>query len=346
MASSDASSNMSGVVGVAPSVGGANPAAKRRLGRDETPITPSMFEEILAGSQAKALADSRELIDKATANNANTLAAFGHQIDAKFAEQTVAINEVKERVDKVESRQDGLHSEMEELRAGQARLEASLHLANKSAITREDLNQDLFDRPPDLGIIKISSQKFASKMAVEDAITPWLASCGLARDIWTITGRPSGKRFYVKILQNPLSAAKLVLECLGNLKDENGNWKNFDVQLVGGKSCKLFIGGDESPKAGVQRRLAACLKKALAQLYPQIEEVHYRPRAKVGPAVYSANVPLATLQPESESPEKKSILWNPTALPDLAKFGFDRNSVVNQTFKFLDGDDEPIQWCV
>jgi len=305
-----------------------------------------MFEGILAGSQAKALADSRDLIDKAAANHADTLAAFGHQIDAKFAEQTAAINEVKDRVDKVESRQDGLHSELEELRAGQARLQASLHIANKSAITREDLDQDLFDRPPDLSIIKISSQKFASKTAVEDAITPWLASCGLARDIWTITGRPSGKRFYVKFLQNPLSAGKLVRECLSTLKDEDGNWKNFDVKLVTGQSCKLFIGGDESPKAGVQRRLAACLKKALAQLYPQIDEVHYRPRAKVGPSVYAAKLPLATLQPESESPEKKAIMWNPTALADLAKFGFDRNSVVDQTFKFLDGDDEPIQWCV
>jgi hypothetical protein len=338
MASNDAA-NAPGVLGLPPVSGG----AKRPHGRDETPITPSMFKDILADSQKKHLADTKELIDKSSANNAETMAAFGGQIEAKFAEQAQAINEVSSRVDKVETRQDGFQSELEEVRAAQGRIEASLHLANKTALTRADLDHDLFDRPPDLSVIKITSLKFASKMAVEDSITPWLTSCGVSRDIWNITFQPSGKRFYIKFLLNPLSAGKLVLEILrNNLKDEDGKWREFEVKLVTKGTCKLIIGADESPKAGVQRRLAACLKKSLAKLYPQIEDVHFRPRAKgVGAAVFSAKIPLASLQPESDAPEKKSIGWNPAA---LAEFGIDRDSVNEQTFKFFDGDAEPIQW--
>ena len=44
----------------------------------------------------------------------------------ELARQSVAINEVKGRVEKVKARQDGLHSEMEQLRAAQDHLEASL----------------------------------------------------------------------------------------------------------------------------------------------------------------------------------------------------------------------------
>jgi hypothetical protein len=338
MTGTDAVTNMSGLVGAPPVSGG----AKRPHGRDDIPITPSMFEGIMAESNKKQLDDTKELIDKSSANHANTMEAFGRQIEAKFAEQTEAINEVKTRVDEVETRQDGFQSELEEVRAAQGRIEASLHLANKTALTRADLDQDLFDRPPDLSVIKITSQKFATKTAIEDSIIPWLTSCGVSRDTWTITGRPSGKRFHIKFLLNPLSAGKLVPECLNGLKDDNGNWKQFEVTLVTGGTCKLFIGKDESPKEGVQRRLAACIKKSLALLYPQIEEVHFRPKAKgIGPAVFSVKVPLASLQPESESPDKKSIGWNPAA---LAEFGIDRVRVNEQVFKFLDGDAEPIPW--
>ena len=49
-----------------------------------------MFEGIMAESQKKHLADTKELIDKASANNASTLAAFGNQIQAKFVEQAQA----------------------------------------------------------------------------------------------------------------------------------------------------------------------------------------------------------------------------------------------------------------
>ena len=54
-------------------------------------------------------------------------------------------------------------------------------------------------------------------------------------------------------------------------KDENGDYKVFNAKLVNGKTEKLHIGPDESPKARTSRITGRAIKDALAEMSPGLK---------------------------------------------------------------------------
>ena len=162
----------------------------------------------------------------------------------------------------------------------------------------------------------------------------------MPRDAWTLVGSTTGKRFQVKFLQNPLSSARLVVECLAALKDENGIWKNIQVALVNHQTEKLHIGKDESPKTALQRTMAKCLQKAMGEFYGHIEEVHYRPRKC---SVFAGSVGVASMQPAAPNPDRNSFLWNATG---VEKLGLDKERLIAKTLALLASPEDQIQWSL
>jgi hypothetical protein len=247
---------------------------------------------------------------------------------------------VDARVDTLEASQSAVQSEVQLLRAGQARMEEQLRLANSNALTREEVDSDVFDRPMDLSIIRISSPKFATKVAIEDAITPWLTNAGVSRDQWTLSGNTTGRKFNVNFLLNPLSAARLVGECLAALKDDNGKWIEIFVTLVSRERVKLFVGADENDKAGVQRRMAKALIRAINEVAPHVEEVHFRKRKN---SVFAGKVGISSMAPSGPNPSVASFLWNHQGLDHL---GLDRALLLTKTLKFMESPEDQIPWSL
>ena len=72
-----------------------------------------------------------------------------------------------------------MHTPVSAIQEEQKRQAESLLLADRQgAITREEIDSDLFDRPPNIEIIKTKSLTFVSKTAIENAITFFLGELG------------------------------------------------------------------------------------------------------------------------------------------------------------------------
>ena len=52
---------------------------------------------------------------------------------------------------------------------------------------------------------------------------------------------------------------------------------------------------------------------------------------------------LASLDPTSHKPDRNALMWNPKAIQELS---LDKAKLIEETWKFFDGDDEPINWCL
>ena len=87
---------------------------------------------------------------------------------------------------------------------------------------------------------------------------------------------PQAKDFLAGFFLNLLSPARAVQDAPGNRRDSNGQWKDVEAKLVGSQAEKLLIGPNELAKDRIKRILAACVKKATAELYPGLPDVHQK----------------------------------------------------------------------
>ena len=321
---------------------GTEAAGTKRPCRDSA--DQPVFHGELGDLLAKHLEQQQQLVSGMLASSSQgttkLLSDFVASSEERFRKQDEKIGADDARCSNIEATQNAVQAEMQELKDGQTRLEEQLRLANSNVLSREDVASDKFDRPPDLSIIRVSSKKFATKVAVENAITPWLTNAGVSRDLWSLSGNTTGKKFRVHFLQNPLSSARLVEECLAALKDENGTWTEIYVTLVNKTREKLFISPDESPKAETQRRMAKSLLRVLAEDYAHVEEVHFR---KNKASVFAGKVGIAIMQPTGPNPSRDSFLWN---LKGVEELGLERGAILTKTLSYLASPEDQIHWCV
>jgi len=324
--------------------------AQPSSGADE-PVTKPFVETLIHEAVDKGFVDqeakTRELIQ-------GTLQHFSSGFQKQSAELH---SKVEERITSLDGRMCNVEAHVEsqvqtnaqvakhvlELQERTNNLENQLKIANKSAIAREDLQNDAFERPPNLEIIRVNAHRYVAKREVLDALTPWLAEVGIAPEQFILEGKaPQGKYFVVKFLLNPLSAARFVEAALANLKDKDGNWRAINVKLVNQQSEKLHIGSDESPKVRTMRRMAACIKKSIADLYPKIpiDDVHFKFHKS---SVYAGRVGICCVEPTSGDVERKFFLWN---YPGLAELEINKDALLDKTMRYLLRPEENIHWCL
>lgn len=205
----------------------------------------------------------------------------------------------------------------------------------------EGQQNDNFERPPNIEIIRINSTRYVTKRSVADAIGPWLAEKGVTDEQFCLEGnQPNGKNFVVRFHLNPLSAARFVQDALSNLRDNDGNWKVINAKLVNGQNEKLHIGPDESPKTRCQRRMAKCIQKAMSALYPEVEDVHYRPYKTT---VHAGQLGLCRVEPDKNNVERTCFLWNYSAISDL---GINKTSLLDKIMQLLQRPEDNIEWSL
>jgi len=222
-----------------------------------------------------------------------------------------------------------------------ALLENQPRIANsKNLASMQDVQSDSFDRPANLSVLKVNANRYISKRAVEDALAPWLAEVKITQDQWELEGKsPQGRFFTVKFNLNPLSAARATQDALGNLRDSGGEWRCIEAKLVNEQTEKLHIGADENEKARTKRRMAACVKKAIGELY-KLDNVHFKPYKE---AVYADKTGICFLNPTSKDVTRDMFLWNNEALPELH---INKHALLDKIMQLLERPGRSIPWSL
>ena len=262
------------------------------------------------------------------------------ETNQKFDALGTEVASLKEFRGRQEETNEKVSKDLEALKAQANDLQVQLRVANQNAVSREDMENDKFDRPPNLSILRINCPKYVTKRAVHDVLAPWMAEVDIAPEQFVLVGdEPQGRYFVVKFLVNSFTAAKFVEDAYGNLKDSSGKYRVFKAKLANNEQTLLHIHKDESDKDRTKRRMAACLKKALQALYPDRPEPKYR---YYKGTIVSGDVGVCFLAPTSKDVEWKYFLWN----PDLSQSGLDKANLLAKTMEYLTRPEEEIQWCL
>ena len=126
---------------------------------------------------------------------------------ARFQHVGTRVSSVEHRTDLLEKTTSSNTDALTELSKRQKVLEQQLVMANKNAISREEVESDAFDRPPNREILKINTKRYVTKVSVQEAVEPWLAASGSGPDQYSLGGdSPNGKLFTIRF---PFSALKV-----------------------------------------------------------------------------------------------------------------------------------------
>ena len=261
------------------------------------------------------------------------------ELFARLEKVEQRVGNVEDKCDVIQSNQSDQADDIKRLYERAETLEKQFVMANQQHVSREDVESTQFDRPPNKEIIKINAHRYVTKASVLVAVEPWLRGAGISSDQFTLVGHaPAGKRFTIKFPYNPLIAARLAHDALQALKDEDENWKEFYATLANGTKERIHIGGDENYRSRTMRRMAAVFKKACADLYPHVEQVHFRFYAE---AVYADKLGLCKFEPTSKTITHEDFRWDYENLEELA---MEKAPLLAKTLKLLERPEENTQW--
>ena len=154
---------------------------KRKEATEQSFVSKSHFSQMLEEHAERTRKMQVSMLSESDSNNTMLMQQFSSETDRRFLEHEQRISTVESRVDTVASEQARLPEEVQSMRSEQESLRTAMHLANRNALTREEVNSDDFDRPPCLDIIKVSTPKYVSQINIENAVAPWLGGCGIAQ---------------------------------------------------------------------------------------------------------------------------------------------------------------------
>ena len=90
--------------------------------------------------------------------------------------------------------------------------------------------------------------------------------------------------------------------------------------------------------------MAAVLRKAVEEKYPELENVHQRRNHKMDRiTVHVGQLPLSTMVPTSEEVQASFFEWNYEALEELK---VEKEAVLEKALHLLENPDNDVQWRV
>ncbi|CAK0876246.1 unnamed protein product, partial [Prorocentrum cordatum] len=171
----------------------------------------------------------------------NTTRRLQSQLDA----QQVQISETDGRVAKVEAQLLEVQTQMDALKR-------ELHLAEQRP--RAPLTQSQgFDREVDSTLVVAMAQRPTTTACVEAEFKPWIASLGLADDLYEIVpvGAVPTKKFHIRFKGFVAVASRMAAKVIGSLRSE-GVWKEFTVEVhLGDKPAEFYWDTQQLAKRGL-----------------------------------------------------------------------------------------------
>ncbi|CAK0788059.1 unnamed protein product [Prorocentrum cordatum] len=200
------------------------------------------------------------------------LDSTARRLQAQLDAQQTQINETDNRVSKVEAQMQDVLSQLEVLRK-------ELLIAEQRP--RAPLTQPKgFDREVDASLVVAMAQRPTTTACVEAELRPWIASLGLADDLYDLVpvGPVPTKKFHIRFKGLVAVASRMAAKVLGSLRVD-GTWKEFTVEVPGSPRCRIHLGPDKSPR---QIRCEILLRRArtiIAERHPNLRLFTDRERA-------------------------------------------------------------------
>jgi len=329
------------------------PGKRTRSDGLEVPVEPSAgsssdFTALLAThfstQQERMQTDLKASNDALMASVSHLMGKMGERVDN--VENTTRVH--TERLNSVDERLQHLTTRQNELAKANDLLSDTLNVARKQTIEREDMVSDAFNRPPDMEKVRVSATKFVTVQSVEAALGHFLGEVvGLKVGDWRlVVDGNNGRNFALRFAFLPLQNARTVNQIMGKLKKESGEYWKFQATAPNESLVDVRLDRDENSKTRTQRSMAAVIKKAIAEIAPETENVHQRRNQRLDRVtVYSNKVPICTCLPLDADVKREYFQWNYEALPELG-LAESKDQILAKAMALLEGPEEHIQWRV
>lgn len=171
------------------------------------------------------------------------------------------IKHVNDRADKLEETQKSMQGTIDRLE----RALASAETRPSSSI----ISSEAFDRDPDLTLLRVNTDELCTKLAIIDAIKPWLGEAGFQDNQWSLRGPDEtvSKNWTIQFAGAPGLAGNRAKKAFQLLQDENGNWREIHVTTPADRTVRVYVNPDKSPKQKLTESSAKRLLKAVREVH-------------------------------------------------------------------------------
>ena len=235
------------------------------------------------------------------------------------------MSDIEGRVIEVSGRMDDQVKAMQDMKKDIEKLKKGLVEAEVQQPTRASLNEENYDREPDVTILRVGAAELISKEAAVRAVKPWLDEADSDATQYEIIGPTLGRNFTVKFAGTGGLAAKRARRAFAMLRGVDGTWREMVAKSPLNKDIKIYVSEDKSMKTIKTETSAKRLMRAFKAVHPE-KEVHLVRRTGT---ISVAWVPIARV--DAANPDDIRVMWNAAAVGEhsvnkndiVMKFGTD-----------------------
>ena len=257
----------------------------------------------------------------------NALRKADANYQARFFKIESELMELKARVAQLEGWKPEVERQTSAMRQAVAMAEDKVPVA--SALDQED-----FEKDPDLTIIRARAMDAITPSSLLDALGEIVDAMSLEKNQYEIKGKELDKVYVIKFKGATGLAARRARKFLSLQRDSDG-WKNFFAKTPDGADTRVYLDGDKNRKQIRKEVLSRKLQRVLKEKYPNNEFFNRKRDATIS----SDWVPLARVV--VPDPDTFRVEWN---LKRATELSIDR-AAVDEAFKIAAADrDETISW--
>ena len=216
------------------------------------------------------------------------------------------------------------------------RVSKSVGKAEEVKVTRADLEEDLWERTPNLTIIRVSAPAHIAKEAVEETITEWLDENGGGKEAWELTGASLARNFTIRFRGQRGLAARRCRKALDSLRREDGAWQAFQVETPTNSKIQIYLGEDKNSKQVAEEKALKRLMAAFKATNPAKTVFAVRKDETIS----MDWVPIAKVS--SSNKETHTISWNATA---VTSSGIDKLAITQKNDEAAPTAAAEVEWC-
>jgi hypothetical protein len=241
------------------------------------------------------------------------ITGYDKMVQQRFAAVEADIHEL-------DNRASGTDRELKAMREDIQKLQRGLCVAESApAEVRTALALEAFEREPIGAMLRISATSLASRAAVLEACTGWLADAGVPVGEFTIAGAELGKTWRIEFKGADGLGTRRARKAQQMLRREDGSWLDPHANGPDGR-VRLYISEDKSPKQVRTELLGKKLLSAVQLVHPGKPAKLLRRTGAVTVA-WKAGCKVCVDGPE----EPAIIMWNYAA---TAALDMDRDAIV------------------